>query len=124
MSKFFMLSLCMAILYNVSFGQTNHKLKGVVVDESNAPLVGASVFLSPIKEGTITNESGEFIIDDLPNDNYVIEISFIGYNTLVDTIKIIGDRTYNAKLKEKTQSLHEVVITDHYAETRKKGRIA
>ncbi len=52
--------------------------KGIVVDENNEPLTGASVFLNPIKKGAIaTDTKGDFIIDNLPKGKYKIEISFI-----------------------------------------------
>jgi iron complex outermembrane receptor protein len=111
----------MNILSGLLFGQNNKcVLKGEVVDENSQALPGASVFLYPIKEGTITDDSGKFIISNLQKGSYVIEISFIGYNTLVDTLKVSGDKTYNAQLSVVALSLQEVVVTDNYVETRKK----
>jgi len=115
-----MLLLVMSILYNYSNAQTNYELKGTIVDENNEPLTGASVFLFPVKKGTITDTKGFFVIDELSKGTYIIEISFVGYKTLIDTISLSGNRTYNAQLNVSPLSLQEVVVTDNYPETRKK----
>ena len=115
-----MLLLCMNILCSSSYAQNKYVLKGVVIDENNQSLTGASVFLYPIKKGTITDDVGKFVINNLQKGNYIIEISFIGYNTFVDTLKISRDETYKAQLKVTALSLQEVVVTDNYVETQKK----
>lgn len=120
MSKFFMLLIGMGILYNFSNAQTQYEVSGTVVDENNKPLTGASVFLFPVKKGTITNANGDFSINNLSKGKYSIEISFIGYKTLIDTISLAGNRTHIAQLEVSTLSLQEIVVTDNYAENRKK----
>ncbi len=120
MSKFFMLLLSMGMMCAMVFGQSHYQLKGKIVDENNEPLIGASVMLYPIQEGTIADINGEFVIHNILEGKYEIEISFMGYNTLKDTLILNNSRTYHAKLKVNTLSLQEVVVTDHYAEKRKK----
>ena len=115
-----MLVLSMSIVCSVSRGQTFHELKGVVTDERNAPLTGASVLLYPVNQGTVTGGNGDFIIDKLPPGRYGIAISFVGYKTHTDTISIAGNNTYNAQLEVSALSLQEVTVTDNYAETRQK----
>ncbi len=115
-----MLLFGMGILYSFSYAQTRYELKGNVVDEKDRPLPGASVFLYPVKEGTITGANGFFVIDNLSKGQYIIKISFIGHAPLIDTLMINGDKTYNARLEMTSLSLQEVVVTDHYTETRKK----
>ncbi len=120
MSRFFMLLLGMSIVYSVSHGQTYHELKGAVTDEHSDPLTGASVFLYPLNQGTVTNGNGIFVVDNLPTGKYEISISFVGYKTLTDTITITGNFTYNALLEVTAMSLQEVTVTDNYTETRQK----
>ncbi|MFW5851948.1 MAG: TonB-dependent receptor, partial [Bacteroidota bacterium] len=103
-----------------SHGQPNYHLTGKVFDENNKALLGASIYLNPIKKGTITDAQGHFIIRNLPKGTYEIEISFIGYQTIIDTIIIDKNKTYNTQLKQAVLSLQEVVITNNYAEIRKK----
>ncbi|NPD43993.1 TonB-dependent receptor [Lentimicrobium sp. S6] len=120
MSKFFMLLIGMAFLYNASYAQMHFELKGMVVDENNQALAGASVFLFPVKKGSITNANGDFVMEHLPAGKYKIEISFIGYQSLIDTISINGHKTINYQLEVSALSLQEIEVNDNYIENRKK----
>lgn len=115
-----MLLLGMGILYSFSYAQTQHELKGTVVDENNKPLIGATVFLHPVKISTITDGNGDFVIDNLSKGKYEVEISFVGYKTFIDIISLVGNKRYKFQLDVITLCLQEVVVTDNYAETRKK----
>ena len=110
----------MTMLYALSSGQNNYVLEGRVVDENNKALSGASVLLYPVNKGTVTTIKGKFVIDNLQKGSYIIDISFVGYKTLVDTILISKNQSYNAQLEVANLSLQEVVVTDNYAENRKK----
>jgi iron complex outermembrane receptor protein len=90
MGKFFMLLSGMIILFGFSYGQTYSELAGIVADEDNESLSGASVFLYPVKRGTTTDARGYFRIRNLPEGKYIVEISFIGYYKLIDTIAVAG----------------------------------
>ena len=103
-----------------TFGQNNYVLEGKVVDQNNQALPGASLLLYPIKKGTVSDHNGKFSISNLQKDTYVIEVSFIGYNTLVDTLRIDKNISYNIQLNASNLNLNEVIITDNYAEKRKR----
>ena len=53
-----MLLTCMSLLCVLVNAQTNYELEGLVVDENNEPLIGASVLLFPIKKGTVSDING------------------------------------------------------------------
>lgn len=110
----------MVIMYSFSYAQTHHELKGIVLDDYNKPLKGATVFLYPVGKGAITDANGNFNIDNLSKGKHIIEISFVGYKTLIDTIALDGNKTYKFQLDVTALSLQEVVVTDTYAETRRK----
>ena len=56
-------------------------VKGVIVDETGIPVIGASVLVRGSSNGTITDMDGNFSIADVPQDA-MIDISYIGYKTL------------------------------------------
>ncbi len=116
-----MLLLGMSMFSSIVFGQDYFTLKGMVVNKNNEALTGASVLLYPIKQGTVTDDKGQFVVDHLSKGSYKIEVSFIGYYTLSDTVMIDNDITYRAQLQVNNLDLQEVVVKDHYAESRKKA---
>lgn len=120
MRKFVMLFVCMLFLYGHLFGQSAYVLNGLVVDENNQSLPGASVLLLPNEKGTVTNSNGQFVFDKLSQGSYILDISFIGYKNVVDTVLVDSNTSYKTQLEVANLSLQEVVVTDNYVETRKR----
>ncbi len=119
MSKFVVLFLFAHVLFISGFSQDKYVLSGSILDENNEVLPGASVQLSTGK-GTVANAEGKYMISNIVPGIYEIKVSYIGYKTLIDTVRINGNKIYNIKLLYSPLDLQEVVITDNYAETRKK----
>lgn len=66
-------------------------IKGVVVDsERNTQLEGVVVKVKENTMSTLTNENGVFILQNLPNGAYVLEISFSGYETQNFPVELSG----------------------------------
>lgn len=122
MRKFIMLLLGVNMLYILSFGQGKYTISGLVTDENNQALPGAGVLVSPIKKATNTDKNGRFEINGMTLGKYTIQISFIGYQTYIDTIRVGSNMRYNAKLKVSALTLQEVVVTDKHAEKQKKEK--
>src|SRR5574344_644503 len=120
MNKFFVLLFCTNIICISSFGQSKYELKGKVIDENKQPLPGATVYLLPISKGSITDSLGNFVITDISTGMYRIEISFVGYNSTIYTLKIDRNKVFKTQLSVSAVILQEVVVTDNYTEIRKK----
>ncbi|MCT4586679.1 MAG: TonB-dependent receptor [Carboxylicivirga sp.] len=120
MIRFFMLLACMSMLSFTMMAQGGYQLNGNITAEDKSPLTGAVIYLYPIEKASITDVSGKFRIDNLPAGHYKIEVSFIGYETITDSITIDGNQSFTAQMKVSSLSLQEVVVKDNYAEQRKK----
>lgn len=120
MKKLIMLFVCMNILLFSLGAQNNYILSGRVLDEKGHPLPGAAILLSPGNGGTVAGKEGLYTMRIVGKGTYLIEISFIGYQKITDTLTINEDMTYNAQMDYSPLSLQEVVITDHIADSRKK----
>ena len=73
--------------------QPTQTIRGMVVDEeSQAPLLAANVIIleaGPVT-GVITNESGSFIIEDIPVGRYTILVSHMGYKSFIMREVLVG----------------------------------
>ncbi|MFH2141263.1 MAG: TonB-dependent receptor [Bacteroidota bacterium] len=88
---------------------------GKVTDQNNNLLTGATVFLPELNKGTTTNQSGEYLIENLPTGKIKIQFSFIGYINKIQTIEILhGENLLNATLSIAVIESQEVVITGGY----------
>ena len=74
---------------------TTGKIKGLVLDkETNSPVIGANVFLKNTTLGTVTDESGNYFIINVPPGIYTLRVSYIGYSTvIIKNISVSIDRS-------------------------------
>ena len=95
---------------------SQHSISGNIVDEQNGSLPFANIVLYKIGEeatpkGTVSNDKGEFIFDNLSSGNYKLQFSMLGFKTQnIDEFILNDNKTFNITLKEESQTLNEVVI--------------
>lgn len=90
-------------------------VKGVIVDETGEPVIGANVVVTGTTNGTVTDFNGNFTLE-VP-ENGTLDISFIGY--LTQSISLKGKSDFRITLKEDTQKLDEVVVVGYGTRSRK-----
>ena len=103
-----------------SIAQDND-IKGFVYEESTGePVMFCNVFLKGTTMGCSTNENGYFNISRIPDGNYNLYVTCVGYDTLVDPISVSKGPTLNKKymLKETSMTLETVSITADKVEAR------
>ncbi|MBR5885173.1 MAG: SusC/RagA family TonB-linked outer membrane protein, partial [Alistipes sp.] len=88
------------------------ELKGVVVDASGLPVIGASVAEVGTVNGTMTDIQGQYELT-VKDGNAVVEISFIGYKT----VQLVASSAELARvtLEEDAMGLDEVVVIGYGA---------
>lgn len=94
-------------------------ITGQVLDEKGQPLPGASVNIKSINRGTATDEKGSFRLNAVPNGNYIISASFIGYQVLQMPVTVSGEKRVLLKLVPNAQNLTEVVVIGYGTQQRK-----
>ena len=91
-------------------------ISGTVLDEFNAPIPGANVFLKDRPGvGTVTNMDGKFQVSAPQNGH--LKISYIGYETQEVAIK--DRQLLKIVLKEESTALNEVVVEGYDTMKRK-----
>jgi len=88
------------------------KISGIITDEKNQSVIGATVMLNGTGKGTVTDVKGRFTIET-PEDGQ-LKISYIGYESkLVD---INGNSNLNISIAQSLRSLDEVVVVGYGAQ--------
>ncbi|TRX71173.1 TonB-dependent receptor [Carboxylicivirga sp. M1479] len=88
-------------------GQQVERIKGVIVDKTNAPLPGVSIVIKGTSTGTITDINGNYSLD-VPAQGTIV-ISYIGFET--QEIVVLDDvSVYDIVMLEDTEDLDEVVV--------------
>ncbi|SDE85294.1 TonB-linked outer membrane protein, SusC/RagA family [Dyadobacter soli] len=93
-------------------------VKGVIRDQQNQTLPGASILVKGTQSGTVTDVDGNYSIG-VPNGDAVLVISFIGYETQEIAV---GNRTQiDVTLGGDLKTLNEVVVIGYG--TQKRGDV-
>lgn len=94
---------------------SEHHIRGKVVDERGEAVIGASIVVKGTAQGTITNFEGEFEMTVAPSA--ILVVSYIGYTS--QEIQVSNKNDYQITLKENTELLEEVVVLGYGANSRK-----
>ena len=107
MKKIFILFFLLSISV---YSQEKFTVSGTVYDDSNnETLIGVSIYFPEINAGTTTNEYGFYSIT-IPKGTYKLQVSYLGFTTILETIDLNEKITKNFKLKEEAESLDEIII--------------
>ena len=101
----------LALIITVSVHAQESTLKGVIVDETNTPLIGATIQVKGGSTGAITDFDGNFTLK--VKKGATISISYIGYKT--QELKFNGQGSINIKMVPDNQALDEVVVVGYGA---------
>lgn len=110
--------------------QTTQNIKGIVIDkESEMPMISANVIVKNIEPilGVSTDLDGNFIIPDLPIGRYTIEISYLGYESiLVPNIELVSGKEafLEIGIVESLTTMDEVVILGKVEKDRAQNEMA
>jgi len=112
----------MIILYHTI--QAQNKISGIITDQDNKPLPGASVFMPEINKGTVSDNVGKYELSNLPNGKVKIQFSYIGYTNKIETVVLNGSSLQmNITLTFSIIGTEEIVITGGYNSTQHENAV-
>ncbi|RAJ83253.1 uncharacterized protein (TIGR02231 family) [Chitinophaga dinghuensis] len=95
------------------------EITGIVTDEDNTPLPGATISIKGRTLGAITDGQGKFRIQQPPGNN-IIQVKSIGYMPA----ELPARNNLHFSLRPDNKALGEVVVTGYYADSNLEGRLA
>jgi hypothetical protein len=94
-----------------------YTISGTITDtNSNETLIGVNIFIPELKTGVITNEYGFYSLT-LPKGKYTIQITYLGYQTIEETVHLDQNTKKSFSLSGSDTALDEVIITDNKGRT-------
>lgn len=118
--KNFLLPVLLLIFIGAGFSAlaqgSKGKIKGFIMEASSeAPIPFGNVVIkgSLPKIGTVANEDGYYVLNNVPNGSRTVVFSAVGYKSKEIKVKVVNGGLYsqNAVLEEDTEVLDDVVIT-------------
>jgi iron complex outermembrane recepter protein len=107
--KFFFLTLFVGLSFCAN---SQNKLIGTISDNQKKAIIGATISIPELHKETISDEKGNYNFINLPNGNFKVVVSFIGYET--QTLKVnftTKENNLNVILVENTQHMDEVIVS-------------
>lgn len=98
------------------------EVKGIVrAAENNIPLAGATVFIRKLNRTGATDAEGQFVLRDVPNGKYTVEISYIGYEKYTTEILVENHevRIVAEMRLAGASSLDQAVVKGYYTTTKR-----
>lgn len=98
-----------------------HLTDHVLDERTGEHLSYVNVQLKGTNIGTVTDESGHYLLKDLPLGKQTIVFSFVGYETEELPVTIVADKTVELKiaLREVSIMMDNVVVTANRYETKR-----
>jgi hypothetical protein len=97
----------------VGYSQSLVTIQGNIKDERSSPVSYASVYLLNSHFFAVSDTSGNFMIKNIPEGNYTLVVSAVGYATINETIQITkqGKTLFDLQLTDASRQLDEVIVT-------------
>lgn len=87
------------------------KLRGKITDQNNEPLVGVNIYFPEIKTGAITDNEGNYSLDNLPKRTLLVQITAIGYKMIAVNIDLKANAQQDFVMEETIVEINEVIVT-------------
>ncbi|MCE7067647.1 TonB-dependent receptor [Dyadobacter sp. CY326] len=108
------LTQCILLLIfgiSAATAQNRHTVSGYVKDQANGEgLIGVSVYVREAETGVVTNPYGFYSLT-LPEGNYTLVFSYIGYQKVEKTANLDTDRTVSIEMSDESTDLQEVTVS-------------
>ncbi len=96
-----------------TYAQQKFTLSGTISEaSSNETLIGVTIVVPELGTGVTTNEYGFYSIT-LPQGEYDILVSYLGFQDIVTKIALSENQKFNFQMVEEMEQLEEVVVTEN-----------
>jgi TonB-linked SusC/RagA family outer membrane protein len=93
----------------------NGPIQVVVQSEAGAPIVGATVVIAKLNKQGMTDNKGEFVVKGVPDGEYEVIITNIGFEKHVGLLKVAdGVSRLAVRMKQAVGGLDEMVVKGYY----------
>ncbi|WP_235296927.1 TonB-dependent receptor [Portibacter marinus] len=97
-------------------GQSQFSISGNVSNEDGEHLVSAAVFLEGTEYGTLTNAKGDYMLENIPEDEYILKVTYLGYEPQSELIEVIADTEISFVLGGSIFGLDEIEINGTFVQ--------
>ncbi|MGZ4033421.1 MAG: TonB-dependent receptor [Bacteroidia bacterium] len=87
-------------------------LTGKITDKQTGEgIPGVTIYIPDLKTGGVTDVNGIYKLDNLPQTKLLLQISYVGYKTIVETVDLTIVTSKNFAMEASAQELKVLVVT-------------
>ena len=103
--------LLVLLLYTSASSQNS--LTGSITSKNNNEPISATIYIPQLEKGTIADFGGNYSLINIPDGNYNVVFSALGYATISKKINFSNNQTTteNFKLEESAVEMEEVIVS-------------
>jgi len=95
-------------------------ISGEIRDDNNDLVAGANVIITELDKGTISDFNGKYQLNNIPQGNYIIKVSYLGFETVEQNVEVFGNLQVDFQLKETSFMLDGIMVTAQKREQKNK----
>jgi iron complex outermembrane receptor protein len=100
------------------FSQSKYSFSGKITDaRTGAPLAGASIYFADLRTGAASNNEGVYNLSTIPAGKYLVEITHLGYSSIVENIELGTDTKKDFALNPSVIENEGITVTGVSAAT-------
>jgi iron complex outermembrane receptor protein len=109
---YILLLLCVSVSVKAKTTTGIGSITGKIIDKTTGlPVYGATISIPDLKVGTITDEKGNYLLKQLPEGEYLMQVSAIGYGSVTKLVNLGNTYSVDFKLSASNYELSDVVVT-------------
>lgn len=110
MKKIFVL---LVLLFIGTVASAQNTLKGTITSKQNGTPIMATVYIPQLEKGTAADFDGNYTLTNIPDGNYTIVFSSLGYGTVSLKLNFNGDQVFteNIQMAESAVEMEEVIVS-------------
>jgi len=109
---YILLFLCVSIFAKAKTVTGIGSITGNITDKTTGlPIHGATIFIPDLNIGTSTDEKGNYLLKQLPEGEYLMQVSAIGYGSVTKVVNLRNTYSVDFKLSASNYELSDVVVT-------------
>ncbi len=108
--------LTLLFLFLLTSGYSQYNVTGKILSPEGDEVESAVVFLKDSQFSAISDENGKFILENVPQGNYILVVTYLGFQNIELPINLLQDEALTLRFEGKLYQLDEIEVTSNQLE--------
>src|SRR5699024_4924579 len=103
----------LVVIVSITSGYSQNNLTVKITSKNTGEPVLATIYIHQLEKGTDSDFDGNYELKNIPNGNFEVIVSAMGYNSLTQKINFFNSETqqFHFRLSESAVEMEEVIVS-------------